>query len=114
MLTYQLQRCNFKIADGAAWNFPNDVEIEFWFEPQEPFGTRHGHGRTVLQNVKATALYNANNGFYAVRPEKPLDPVDVGVHYENVKYDLRGNKLYVQCRCETQDGLGEMIYQLQG
>jgi hypothetical protein len=49
-----------------------------------------------------------------VRPEKPLDPVEVGIHYDNVKYDLRGNKLYVQCRCETQDDLGKVIYQLQG
>jgi hypothetical protein len=37
MLTYQLQRRNFKIADNAPWKFPNDVEIEMWFEPQEPF-----------------------------------------------------------------------------
>lgn len=114
MLTYQLQRRNFKIAEGRPWQFPNDVEIEFSFEPQEPFGTRHGHSRTALRNVNATAVYNANNGFSAVLPETPLDPVHVGVHYDNIKYELRGNRLCVQCRCGTQDELGQIIYQLQG
>jgi hypothetical protein len=109
MLTYQLQRRNFKIGEGQLWTFPNDAEIQFSFEPQEPFGTRHGHSRTALRNVKATALYNANNGFSTVLPETPLDPVHVGVHFDNIKY-----KLYVQCRCETQDELGQIIYQLQG
>lgn len=114
MLTYQLQRRNFKIADGAAWIFPNDVEIEFWFEPQEPFGTRHGYSRTTLLAVPASIVFNANNGFCSVRPEKPLDPVEVGVHYDNIKYDLQGNKLLIQCRCETQDDLAQIIYHLQG
>src|ERR1700730_10853521 len=114
MLTYQLQRRNFKIADGAVWKFPNDVEIEFWFEPQEPFGTRHGYSRTVLQNVAASVLYNSNNGFCSARPEKPLEPVEVGVHYDNVKFNLSGNRLCFQCCSKSQDELGEMIYRLQG
>jgi hypothetical protein len=49
-----------------------------------------------------------------VRSETGLDPLDVPVHYENIKYHLRGNKLYAQCLCETQDKLGEIIYSLQG
>jgi hypothetical protein len=114
MLTYQLQRRNFKIADGAVWQFPTDFEIEFSFEPQEPFGTRHGHSRTALRNVAATALYNPNNGSCSVRPEKPLDPVEAGVHYENVKYEFRGNKLHVQGHCKTQDELAQIIYHVQG
>lgn len=114
MLTYQLQRRNFKVADGAVWKFPNDVEVEFWFEPQEPFGARHGYSRTALQNVRASTLFNANNGLGTVRSEKPFNSVEASVHYTDVKFDLRGNKLFVQCRCETQDDLGTLIYRLQG
>jgi len=114
MLTYQLQRRVFRIADGAAWEFPNDVEIEFWFEPQEPFGTRHGYSRTVLRGVKATMLYNANNGFCSARSERPLDPVDVCVQYDNATHLIRGNKLYVRGRCETAEELNNVIYSIHG
>ena len=115
MLTYQLQRRYFRLPDSnAEWVFPNDAQIEFWFEPQEPFGTRHEHSRTTVRGSASSSLYNANNGRWTIRSETPLSPAEAGVYSNESTYDFKGNKLYVQIRSSSQDQLAEAIYQIQG
>jgi hypothetical protein len=114
MLTYQLQRRYFKCANPTEFKFPGSVKIEFHFEPQEPFGMRHGYSRAALQSVAASILYDANNGRSSVRPERPLAPVEASVHYKDMNFDFRGNKFSVECGCQTQDELAQLIYSIQG
>jgi hypothetical protein len=114
MLTYQLQRRVFTCANPAEFKFPGDVKVEFHFEPQEPFGTRHGHSRTALHAVPASVLLDRNNGRCLIRPERPLAPLETNVHYDDIHFDFRGNKLFVERRCETQDELAQLIYRIQG
>jgi hypothetical protein len=114
MLTYQLQRRTFKCPNPAEFKFPGRVTVEFHFEPQEPFGTRHGDSRTALRAVPATVFINRNNGRCLIRSERPLAPLEAGVHYDDVNFDFRGNKLFIKRRCETQDELAQLIYNVQG
>jgi hypothetical protein len=114
MLTYQLQRRTFKCENAAEFKFPGCVTVEFHFEPQEPFGTRHGDSRTALRAVPATAFINRNNGRCLIRSERPLALLEAGVHYDDVNFDFRGNKLFIERRCETQDELAQLIYSVQG
>jgi hypothetical protein len=114
MLTYQLQRRTFKCADWTKFQFPGNAKIKFYFEPQEPFGSRHGYSRTALRAVKASVHYNANNGHCSIRSDEPLAPVKASVHYANIKFDFEGNKLYVECHCNTQQELADLIYRVHG
>jgi hypothetical protein len=114
MLTYQLQRRQFKCANPDEFKFPGSVKLEFHFEPQEPFGARHGYSRTALRALPASVLFDRNNGRCLIRSERPLPPLEAGVHYDNIKFDFRGNKLSVERRCETQDELAQLIYSIQG
>lgn len=45
-----------------------------------------------------------------IRSERPLAPLEAGVHYDDIKFDFLGNKLSVESSCETQDELAQLIY----
>lgn len=114
MLTYRLQQRLFRIVEGELPSFPASVHIEMRLGPPAPFGTGVG-GRTTMKAAPATATIDANTGHATIAPEKPFDPVDVEVEYDNMVVQVKGDILTVDATCsDLQElrGLVETFYHL--
>lgn len=112
MLTYQLQSRVYRLEDNDTLVFPNDVEIELIIEPPEPFGAAAGPSRTAIKGHKAECLYDANTGRVTLQSDPPLKPIEVILEYANFQFELRGNKMLVQTRCDSLRDLDELLTSL--
>jgi len=112
MLTYQLQSRVYHPRDGGTLVFPNDVEIGLLIEPPEPFGAAPGPSRTAIKGHKAECLYDANTGRVTLQSDPPLKPIEVILEYANFQFELRGNKMLVQTRCDSLRDLDELLTSL--
>ena len=113
MLTYQLQSRVYHIDSGGKLVFPNDVEIEIILEPPEPFGAATGPSRTAVKGHKKRVQYDANTGRGTIQSDPPLQPVHVILEYTNLRFELRGNKVIVQTKCDSARDLNELLTSLQ-
>lgn len=114
MLTYQFQRRHLAVAEGQQLVFPARVEVEFDFEPGEPFGSKHGHSRTALHKTKASLLWNANNGACTVQSERGLDPVSVTGNIRGIAYQFEGSALFFRFDCANHQTLLTWLHSLHG
>lgn len=112
MLTYQLQSRVYRINDGDALVFPNDIAIEMLFEPPEPFGAATCPSRTAVRGHEAKVLHDANTGRGTIQSDPPLMPIEVILEYTNMCFKLRGNKMLVQTRCDSARDLDELLTSL--
>ena len=112
MLTYQLQSRIYQIKNEKSFSFPNDVEIEIYLEPKEQFGVGEKHSKTAVQNRKAMMLYDANTGRSSILSDPPLEPIEAILEWDDLRLELKGNKLYVKAKCETPKSLDDLLISL--
>jgi hypothetical protein len=102
MLTYQVRKRSFKLIDGESFEFPNQVEILFTFQPLQPFGKSAGGGRTAIRAVEAEMYSNTNTGHFTIESKRPLKPLEVSILEEGFgSIALTGNCLQINTRCES-------------
>ncbi len=90
MLTYQVRPRVFRLESAVPLAFPSQCELRFHFQPAQPFGVEASGGRTAVEAVAATALFNANTGECTVESKEPLSPLDVTVREPNMIACLKG------------------------
>ena len=95
MLTYQVHPRVFRHQLGEQLTFPAECEVFFHFRPLQPFGTEAGRGRTAVQNVPASVLFNANSGEHTIEPKEPLSPLDVTIKEPARMLRLAGTTLSI-------------------
>lgn len=95
MLTYRVQPRVFKFDNHVLPKLPATAEVTFHLAPDQPFGCAAGGGRTAVQNVAATAHFNANTGQHHIQSKQPLSPLRVEIPSEVEAVSLTGTALRV-------------------
>ena len=110
MLTYQIRKRIYHTAEGTAFSFPNSAEIDFEFEPLQPFGMEAGNGRTCVRAVAARTEFNANTGRHTIQSDIPLSPLEVEIEEPPMReFELKGNLLSIKTRFESFKEMDEFI-----
>jgi len=112
MLTYQVRPRVFRLEGGEALSFPADGEVRFHFSPGQPFGAEPGGGHTAVQNVAASAFFNANSGEHAVESKQPLSPLDITIIEGERTVRMAGTTLTVTQPFESNQQLTELVESL--
>jgi len=112
MLTYQLQNRIYQIKNEKPFSFPNNVEIEIFLEPTEQFGVGIKPSKTAVKNHKAEVFYNANTGKSYILSDPLLEPIEAILEWNNLRLELKGNKLYANTDCEAFSDLDELLIAL--
>jgi len=95
MLTYQVRRRLFRFEGEKIPTFPATGEVNFHFQPGQPFGTAATGGRTANRAVKAQALFNSNTGAHTIESETPIPPLEVKYVMPGEWMELNGSVLTV-------------------
>ena len=109
MLTYQVRPRVFRLESGQTLPFPAAGEVCFYFCPLQPFGMEAGGGHTVVQNVAATAGFNANTGAHVIESKQPLAPLEVTIEEPSRVVKLAGNVLTISEAFASNQQLTELI-----
>ena len=109
MLTYQVRPHVFRLESGQALSFPEVGEVCFCLSPLQPFGLEAGGGHTAVQNVAATAYFNANTGSHVVESKQPLAPLEVTIKEPSRLVKLAGNVLTISQSFTSNQELTELI-----
>ena len=109
MLTYQVRPRAFRCKEGERLSFPANAEINFHFQPRQPFGMEPGNGRTAIRAIAASVLFNANTGAHTIESKQPLHPLEVRIEEPSRIVELHGNVLSLQEHFDTLDKLHELI-----
>lgn len=112
MLTYQVRKRIFKLAEERDISFPADVVIELCLNPLQPFGLRSDGGKTCIKGVAASAELNPNTGHHSINSESPLTPLEVEIQEEGRLIKLDGNILSISQNIETHIDLDNLINSL--
>lgn len=109
MLTYQVRPRIFRHQPGEQLTFPAECEVNFYFQPPQPFGAAAGGGHTAVRAVAASALFNANSGECTIESKEPLSPVDVTIEEPIRTVRLAGTTLSVSQKFASLRELEEII-----
>lgn len=109
MLTYQLQRRIYQIKNKKEFIFPNEVEIEIFFEPTEQFGVGEKPSKTAVQKHKAESFFDANTGRCSILSDPPLEPIEAIIEWKDMRLELIGNKLHAKSKCDTFKDLDMLL-----
>ena len=110
MLTYQLQHRVLMKKNDKEIVFPNDVEIEVCLEPTGQFGTGNTErGKTIVQKSNCTVIYDANTGKSWIKSSTFLKHIDAGIEWNDLKLELKGNKLRLESKCATYKNLQDLL-----
>ena len=109
MLIYQVRPRVFKIEQATSLTFPAEGNVQFHLRPGQPFGIEAGGGHTAVQNVAATATFNANTGTHAIESKQPLSPLELRIEKRNRTIHLDGATLTVTQSFGSDRELTELI-----
>lgn len=109
MLTYQVRPRVFRLESGQTLPFPEVGEVCFYFSPLQPFGLEAGGGHTAVQNVAATAGFNANTGAHVIESKQPLVPLEITIEEPGRVVKLAGNVLTISQTFASNQELTELI-----
>ena len=109
MLSYQVRPRVFRFTSGEEPTFPAQGEICFHFAPPQPFGAAAGGGRTAVQGVAPSVLFNANSGEHTIESKEPLSPLDVTIEAPTRTLRLAGTALSISQQFASLSKMKEMI-----
>lgn len=109
MLTYQIRPRVFRLESGQTLPFPAAGKVRFYFSPLQPFGMEAGSGHTAVQNVAASANFNANTGSHSIESKEPLAPLEITIEEPNRVLELVGNVLTVSQKFSSNQELTVLI-----
>lgn len=111
MLTYQVRPRVLRFAGEKVPDFPAQGKISFHLQPLQPFGATADGGRTAVQAVKASTLFNANTGAHTVESADPLSPLDLLVKEPSRDVELKGTVMTIS---QEFSSAGEMHALIEG
>lgn len=112
MLTYQVRPRVLRIKGNKKLEFPNDVDVRFYFQPLQPFGKACGGGLTAVRCQPARVFFNANTGQHFVESKSPLVPLEVVIEEIARSVSLEGNCVTIRESCEDKKKLTELLQSL--
>ena len=112
MLTYQVRPRLFRLDGGTALPFPANGDVHFHFSPSQPFGVEGGGGHTAVQNVAASAIFNANTGAHSIESKQPLTPLGITIQERERTVRMTGTKFTVTQTFESNQQLTELVESL--
>jgi hypothetical protein len=95
MLTYQARPRAFQFTKAFKPSFPAKGEVNFHFQPQQPFGLTAGGGRTAIWAVEATMRFNKHTGRHSIESKTPLTPLQVAIEEPGRVVRLTGTTLQI-------------------
>lgn len=109
MLTYQVRPRVFRFEGETVPTFPAKGEVNFYFQPGQPFGAAADGGRTANRAVKAQALFNANTGEHTIKSETPIPPLEAKYVVPGEWMELNGSVMTVSKDFETIHDLEGLV-----
>lgn len=107
---YQARRRTLEVGGGHPVEFPNEVELYFYFTPSEPFGMGGGPSKTTRLGSVARLAYDAHRARSGVVSNPPLERV-VLPHYpsDDLTIGFNGNEMQLRAHCQDEVRLGQLI-----
>lgn len=109
MLTYQVRPRVLSFRGGKVPEFPADGEINFHFQPLQPFGEAADGGRTAVRAVAASVLINANTGATTVESKTPLSRLGVRIDEPNRRVEQDGRVMTISQEFQSIGELSALI-----
>ena len=112
MLTYQLQQRLCRIKNEKDFVFPNDVEIEIFYEPTEQFGVMSDPpklSKTAVKNSKVNHYWDANTGKHGNVSDPPLQTIQAVLKLDELQLEITGNILKAKTRCQSFEELSDLL-----